>query len=286
MGNARQILTAAAIGLAWLISATDARAAAIIKPISYHDGYRVCRGFIAYAPEAAYDIRPGILLVHQRLGPGDFEKVRARQLAELGYVVLVPDLYGQTGRPKNLADADRLVKRLLANRAPLRRNLKTALGELTKHPLTDPEQLAAIGIGFGGTAALELARDGADLDAVVMFHSPLTSNPPDDAKNIRAKILVLRGARDETVPDAQVDAFKAEMSAAGVDYRIVDFGGVGADFSIKTLSGDASFEKTYDAAADAGAWRATLEFLAAVFDRRVNVPHPLHPRRDYVPGAR
>jgi dienelactone hydrolase len=57
---------------------------------------------------------------------------------------------------------------------------------LKSQPNVDPKRIAAIGYCFGGTAALELARGGADLAAVVVFHAGLETPNPADAKNIKA----------------------------------------------------------------------------------------------------
>lgn len=56
------------------------------------------------------------------------------------------------------------------------------------------EKVAAIGYCFGGTAVLELARSGAELAGVVSFHGGLDTPAPQDAKNIRAKVLALHGS--------------------------------------------------------------------------------------------
>ena len=68
---------------------------------------------------------------------------------------------------------------------------------------TDGDRLAAIGYCFGGTLSLELARGGADLKAVVGFHSGLAPARPEDARNIRGKVLTLIGADDPIVDNAQ-----------------------------------------------------------------------------------
>jgi dienelactone hydrolase len=87
--------------------------------------------------------------------------------------------------------------------------------------MVDIHRVAAIGYCFGGTAALELARSGADVAGVVTFHGGLDSLKPEDAKNIRAKVLVLHGADDPFVPAADIAAFQQELRQAGVDWQMV-----------------------------------------------------------------
>jgi dienelactone hydrolase len=88
-----------------------------------------------------------------------------------------------------------------------------------KHQFTDPKRVAAIGYCFGGTTVLELARSGADIAGVVSFHGGLDTPDPNDAKSIKAKVLVLTGADDPNVPPNQVNDFAEEMRKAGVDWR-------------------------------------------------------------------
>ena len=66
---------------------------------------------------------------------------------------------------------------------------------LLAHEHADPSRVAAIGYCFGGTMALELARGGEDLKAVVGFHSGLQTSRPEDAKHIKGRVLVCIGSK-------------------------------------------------------------------------------------------
>ena len=66
-----------------------------------------------------------------------------------------------------MGDPDRILE--LAN---------AGLSILLAQEEVDPRRVAAIGYCFGGTMALELARSGADLAAVVGFHSGLQTQRP------------------------------------------------------------------------------------------------------------
>lgn len=81
---------------------------------------------------------------------------------------------------------------------------------------------------------------GADLAGVVTFHGNLDSVDPNEAKNIKAKVLVLHGAIDPYVPAAQVDAFQKEMDEAKVDYQLVKFSGAVHAFTNKNAGIDIS----------------------------------------------
>jgi dienelactone hydrolase len=94
-------------------------------------------------------------------GPGDDY---AHQLAQLGYVVLAPDLRSFGERHDWMPDAKyecdwNLVCATMAGVVPLERNvwdMQRALDVLTAHPLVDPARVAAAGLSYGATTTLFL----------------------------------------------------------------------------------------------------------------------------------
>ena len=193
------------------------------------DGMRAV-GYLAL-PDGT-DRRPGVLVCHEGPGIDDNAKGRARRLAEeLGFVAFALDYIGNGER---LAGLDEVMGRL----GPLMQDpLKTrALGQagldvLTGQERVDTARLGAIGFCFGGTMALELARGGADLKAVVGFHSGLATTRPEDAKQIKAKVLALIGAEDPLVPPDQRAGFEQEMREGGVDWQLLLYGGAAHSFT-------------------------------------------------------
>jgi dienelactone hydrolase len=81
-------------------------------------------------------------------------------------------------------------------------------------PQVDASRLGAIGFCFGGSVVLELARDGADLAAVVSFHGVLTTRTPAATGKLKARVLVCTDADDPVAPPEQVRAFEDEMRGA------------------------------------------------------------------------
>jgi len=63
------------------------------------------------------------------------------------------------------------------------------------------------------------------LAAVASFHGILATESPAQPGAVKAKVLVCHGNEDAMVPQEQVDAFKAEMDAAGADYEFVGYAG-------------------------------------------------------------
>ena len=95
---------------------------------------------------------------------------------------------------------------------------------LRAEPRTDPDRIAAIGYGAGGAIVLELARDGVELRAIATVNA-LTTGRPGEAARIRCPVWAGVGSEDPIQPPAQREAFAAEMQSAGVDWRLVTYGG-------------------------------------------------------------
>lgn len=239
------------------------RAEVVGEAIEYPVGEVLCEGWHAY-DNASAEKRPAVLIVHQWTGLSDYEKMRAEQLASLGYNVFALDIYGKGIRPQPPESAKESAK-YKDNRALFRKRLAAGLAVLRGLPQTDPAKIAAIGYCFGGTGVLELARSGAEIAGVVSFHGGLGTPTPDDAKRIRTKVLVLHGADDPFVPPAEVEAFHREMKAAEVDYEFVAYPGAVHAFTQKMAGDDPSKGAAYDAKADAESWEAMKAFFAKIF---------------------
>jgi dienelactone hydrolase len=199
------------------------------------------------------------------MGPTDYERMRARRLAELGYVAFVADVYGKGVRPANAKEAGAIAGSFKADRTKLRSRVAAGLEALKSSGKADPTRLAAIGYCFGGTAVLELARSGADVAGVVSFHGGLDSPRPADGRNIRAKVLVLHGADDPFVPMADIAAFQRELRDARVDWQMVFYGGAVHSFTHADAGTDVSSGAAYDETADRRSWQAMMAFFGELF---------------------
>jgi dienelactone hydrolase len=164
-----------------------------------------------------------VLVGPEGTGVDDVQRRRADALAELGYVALAFDINGGrwfTNPDEMLAHA----MPLLADPERMRDIGRAALDVLRAEPRTDPERIAAIGYGTGGAIVLELGRAGVDLRAIGTVNA-LTTGRPGEAAHIRCPVWAGVGSADPIQPPAQRDAFAAEMQAAGVDWRMVTYGG-------------------------------------------------------------
>ncbi len=242
-------------------ASTPARAAVKSEPVEYRQGDTALSGWLVW-DGAAKGKRAGVMLVHDWMGATAHQKQQAEKLAAMGYVVLVADVYGKGVRPADAGAAGAEAGKYYKDRILLRARVNAGLDFLSSRPQVDATRLAVTGYCFGGLAALELARSGAPLRAVVTFHGGLSSASPDDAKNIKAKVLVLHGADDPYTKQSDVTAFMDEMRAAGKDWQVVQYSGAVHSFTDPRAGADNSKGAAYNASADRRSWKAMSDFLA------------------------
>jgi dienelactone hydrolase len=230
------------------------------QDIEYHaDGARLI-GYLA-VDDSKSGKRPGVLIAPEGGGLVDLTKSIARRLAEAGYAAFAMDYYGD-GKPlSDMSQAMPKIGAFMANPETIRARATEALAVLVRQPECDAGKLAAIGYCFGGTTVLELARSGADLKAVVGFHSGLGTTRPQDAKAIKAKILTCIGYLDPIIPSDQRLAFEKEMTEGGVDWRMNVYGAAGHSFTNPGVGalGRPGFE--YHEATDRRSWAAMIDLF-------------------------
>ena len=242
-----------------------ARAELVTKSITYSDNGVELEGFLAYDTEKVKGATPGVLVVHQWMGLTDNEKMRAKMLAEQGYIAFALDIYGKNDRPAARADAGKFAGKYKGDRALFRKRLAAGLAVLASQANVDQKRIAAIGYCFGGTGVLELARMGAGVAGVASFHGGLSATLPVEAKESKAKVLVLHGADDPFVPQAEIEGFVKEMNAAKFDWQMIYYSGAVHSFTQKEAGNDNAAGAAYNAAADARSWQAMKQFLGEVF---------------------
>jgi dienelactone hydrolase len=247
-----------------MITAGSTRAAMHTQTVEYRQGDATLEGYLAY-DDALTGKRPGVLVVHQWKGLGDYEKKRAEMLAQLGCVAFCADIYGKGIRPQTVAEAGAQAGKYKSDRALLRLRVNAGLDTLKQNELVDARRVAAIGYCFGGTTVLELARSGADLAGVVSFHGGLDSPTPADGRNIKCKILACHGADDPFEKPADLAAFESEMRDAGVDWRLYQYGGAVHSFTDWTADGSLPGAK-YNERADHRSWADMKQFFAEIFN--------------------
>jgi dienelactone hydrolase len=220
------------------------------------------RGYLALDDNATGP-RPGVLVFHGGLGLGEFAMERARRLAGLGYVALAADMFGDRRQASNLQQVATLVGGLRAEPDKLRARGRAALDVLAALPQVDAGRLAAIGFCFGGSVVLELAREGADLKAVVSFHGVLATKMPAQPGLVRASVLVCTGVDDPLAPPEQVADFENEMRTGGVkDWQVIAYGNTLHGFTNPAADGSMMRTALYNEQADRRSWAS----MKSLFD--------------------
>jgi dienelactone hydrolase len=232
--------------------------------IDYRAGAVNLRGYLAF-DETAAGRRPGVLVFHEGLGLGEFAMARARMLAELGYVALAADMFGDRRQARNLQEVVKLVGDLRNEPEKLRARGSAALTTIAALPQVDANRIGAIGFCFGGSVVLELARDGADLKAAVSFHGVLATRMPAVPGKVKASVLVCTGADDPLAPPEQVKAFEDEMRAAGVrDWQVISYGNTLHGFTNPAADGSMMRSALYSAQADRRSWASMRSLFEEV----------------------
>ncbi|WP_413569649.1 dienelactone hydrolase family protein [Bdellovibrio sp. HCB117] len=255
---------ASALALVGIFAAASSFAAIKTETVEYKDGKTALEGHVAYNDDVK-TARPAVLIVHQWMGLTDYEKMRAQQLAEKGYVAFAIDIYGKDIRPTNPEEAGKTAGQYRGGDMKMyRQRIKAALDHITKDKKVDAKNIVIIGYCFGGTGALEAARAGFPVKGAVSFHGGLKTAKPQDTKSIKPKLLVLHGAIDPNVPRAEVEAFMDEMNKAKADYQFIAYSGAVHAFTQKDAGNDISKGVAYNEAADRRSWQAFMDFMNEV----------------------
>ncbi|MBA3673521.1 MAG: dienelactone hydrolase family protein [Chitinophagaceae bacterium] len=236
--------------------------------VSYKLDGKTYKGYIFYDSNKR-DKRSGVLVVHEWWGLNEYSRNRARQLAELGYIAMAIDMYGDGKTGEDPKSAEALATPYYKDPTLSKTRLDAALSKLKEFSQVDTTNIAAIGYCYGGFIVLNAAKLGADLKGVVSFHGDL-SGVPIKKELLKAKILVCHGEADNFV-NPQVEAFKKSMDSAGVDYTFKSYPNATHAF---TNPGATEKGKKFDmpiqynAAADTASWNDMKDFFNKIFTKQ------------------
>ncbi|MBC7419401.1 MAG: dienelactone hydrolase family protein [Bdellovibrio sp.] len=250
-----------------LTLAISAQAKIVMEKVDYKQAEAALEGFVVYDTTFAKPGKklPGMVIVHDWMGVGDYVKVRAEQVAKLGYVAFVADIYGKGVRPKDGKEASVLAGQYRnGDRKLLRARAEAALNELQKNKFVDTTKISAMGYCFGGTTVLEMARAGQKIKSALSFHGNLAAVSKDDAKNIKVPLLIMHGAIDPYVSPEEVATFQKELNDAGVDYQFISYSGAVHAFTEAHVGSDTKSGAAYNKKADERSTEAMKTFLAEV----------------------
>lgn len=248
--------------LAGFAMAGTSQAGVTSTVVEYSSNGQAYEGLLV-TPQGPAAERPLVLLIHNWKGVSEETQKQASRFAELGYAVFAADIYGKGIRPQDAKQAGAQATLYKSDRALFRQRLNLALDTALKQPGINTQKVAVVGYCFGGTGALELARSGADVLAVVSFHGGLDSPAPADGQQIKGQVLALHGADDPFVPAGDLAAFEAEMKTNKVNFQLIQYPGAVHSFTDAGAGNDNSLGAAYNAAADQQSFEQARQLLAA-----------------------
>jgi dienelactone hydrolase len=234
------------------------------EAVTYAVNGTTLKGYIAY-DENKPGTRPIVLVVPEWWGLTEYPRLRAKMLAEMGYLAIAVDMYGDGKLAENPEEAQREAMPFYPNPHLGKERLDAALVKAKTFAMADTTQVAAIGYCFGGSMVLNYAKMGAPLAGVVSFHGNLEGAPATNG--IKTRFLICHGAADNFVPQPQVDAFKKSMDSAEISYTFKTYENATHAFTNpKATEMGAKFKMPiqYDAAADTASWNDMKTFLGTV----------------------
>lgn len=240
--------------------------------IDYKVGNTDCKG-VLFFKKSTEKKRPGLVVAHAWRGLEDYAIKKAEELAELGYVVLAADLYGNGKVGTTDEEAAALMFPLFVNRKLLRERILGALETLKQHPMVNPHKVGAVGFCFGGLTVLELFKSGALVNGVVIFHGIFSEKrnghkaalePTSD--KIKGSILALQGNDDPFAPQEDLDKFKTELTKLNVDWQLHLFGNVVHAFT-NPAANNKEKGMVSDSIATKRSWKLMTNFFEEVFNK-------------------
>jgi dienelactone hydrolase len=235
------------------------------EPLTYTVDGKNFKSYIAYDSNKQ-GTRPAILVVPEWWGLNDYPRGRAKQLAQLGYIAMAVDMYGDGKIGEDPKTAQELATPYYKDPGLSKTRLDAAINKLKTFPQADTSKMAAIGYCFGGYIVLNAAKLGSDLKGVVSFHGDL-SGVPVNKNLLKAKILVCHGEADKFV-NPEVAGFKKSMDSAGVDYTFKSYPNATHAFTNPAATENGkkfNMPIEYNAAADSASWNDMKTFFAKIF---------------------
>ena len=241
-----------------------------VERIEYQAGSVKAHGALVYNDKISGK-RPLLLIMPNWLGVTETIIKRAAEMAGDKYVAFVGCMYGEGKTCNGPEEATEWMTKVRQDRVEGRTRvnaaLKTMIAEAEKRGIGDASRKAAVGFCFGGGNVLELARSGAELDAVVCLHGDLATALPAKKGDIKTAIFVLHGTKDPVSGKADRDALEAELDGAGANWQLLDFGGRLHSFTEEEANMPGVAE--YDAGAAHQTYRMLDDFIQDAFAKKL-----------------
>ena len=211
--------------------------------------------------------KPAVLVLPEWWGLNDYPKMRARQLADLGYVAIALDLYGNGKVADNPDSAKAWATPFYMHPEKAKARIDAAIAKIRTYDNVDSSKIGAIGYCFGGGMLINTVRLGDDLKGIVSFHGSLLGTPARKDL-IRTKMLILHGNADKFVSPQDVATFKKQMDSVGAPYTFIAYDN--ATHAWTNPASTATGKKfnmpiEYNAKADTASWNDMKNFFSDLF---------------------
>jgi dienelactone hydrolase len=236
------------------------------EDVTYSSEGITLKGYVAYNADQKGK-RPAIVVVPEWWGNNDYAKMRARMLAELGYIAIAADYYGDGKLATDPQMAQEYAMPFYKDPNMGRLRMEAAISKLKEYAQTDEKNIAAIGYCFGGSMVLNAAKMGTKLKGVVSFHGGLETAPASRG-SVTGKILVCNGAADKFVSAEDIINFRKNLDTAGVSYQFIDYKDATHAFTNPESTENGKKFKlpiAYNEAADKKSWVDMKVFLKTTF---------------------
>jgi dienelactone hydrolase len=187
-------------------------------------------------------------MAHDRSGFSENTLKDAEMIASLGYVVFAEDIFGKGVVPKNVPEMTETITIYNNDRPLMRARAVAGFDVLKANPLVDAAKLAVVGYCFGGTVGIELAETGVPIQGVISVHGSFRGFPPEAAKNIKGRVLILHGAEDPVAPLPEVVALVEQLRAAKINWQLELYSGTTHAFTNPSNPSEERADREYKVA--------------------------------------
>jgi carboxymethylenebutenolidase len=173
---------------------------------------------------------PVVLVVQEVFGVHEHIKDVCRRFAKLGYFAVAPELYARQGDVSKLTDTQEIMTVVAkVPDAQVMSDLDAAVAWAEKSGKGDVGKLGITGFCWGGRIVWLYAAHNPRLKAGVAWYGRLVGqtsdltpkNPIDIVSDLKAPVLGLYGAADQSIPTDTVEKMQSALRAAGNPSQIV-----------------------------------------------------------------
>ena len=203
---------------------------------------------------------PAVVIAFHVGGLDDFDRKMADQLAEAGYVAVVPDLFHRFSQ--EVMDGPRLERLGHLQDPDIIADMNAAVDFLTANSLIDNDRIGVTDFCMGGRIPWLMAATNLIFKCTVPFYGGnIQGNwgpgetPYSLANDINCPMLFHFGATDGNPSIDDRDKFEIELTKLGKDFEFETYDGAGHAFM------DYTNPDRYHAEAAGTAWPRTIDFL-------------------------